>query len=180
MCLGGSCTLPLLQPITKAMRGQSTSHTLRILLAGAIIVTNSLAARIYAQGSTPWEFLGQVGQAETLSQRFGLIFVSVVMMWLYLGRLRLLLPIILLALVVLAIAKPGVRRSRLVRTGFALFIVGLLPLLVVGIFVTDNPVGLGMLFAFFSVIGLSVVFVGVIVALLKSPTTDTVARSLNP
>jgi hypothetical protein len=145
---------------------------LRTLLSGAIIVTG-LASRIYAQSSTPWEFLGQVAQAESLSQRLGLIFVSVVMMWLYLGRLRLLLPVILLALVVLAIAKPGVRRSRLVQTGFALFIFGLLPLLVVGIFVTDNPVGLGMLFAFSSVTGLSVVFVGVIVTLLKSPTTDT-------
>jgi hypothetical protein len=81
------------------MRGQSTSHTLRNLLAGAIIVTDALAARIYAQGSTPWEFLGQVGQAETLSQRLGLIFIAVVMMWLYLGRLRLLLPVILIALV---------------------------------------------------------------------------------
>lgn len=158
------------------MRGQSTSHTLRNLLAGAIIITDALTVRIYAQGSTPWEVLGQVGQAETLSQRLGLIFIAVVMMWLYLGRLRLLLPVILIALVVLAIAKPAVRRSRLVQTGFAFFLLGLLPLLVVGIFVTDNPVGLGMLFAFFSVIGLSVVFVGVIVTLLKSPTTDTQSR----
>lgn len=155
------------------MSGQSTSHTVRTLLAGAIIVTNALAARIYAQGSMPWELLGQVGQAETLSQRLGLIFIAVVKMWLSLGRLRLLLPVILIALVVLAMAKVEVRRSRLVQTGFALFLLGLLPLLLVGIFVTDNPVGLGMLFAFFSVIGLSVIFVGVIGTLLKSPPTHT-------
>ena len=107
------------------------------------------------------------------------VFLTIVMMWLNftaaLERLNLglLLPIILIALAALAATRPQVRRSRLVRAGFGLLLVGFVPLVVVGTFITDNPVGLGFLFAFLTPIAALLIVSGTILAIATNRTPES-------
>jgi hypothetical protein len=71
---------------------------------------------------------------------------------------------------VLALVKPEVRRSRLVRGGLVLVSVGWVALVVAGRF-NDNPLGFGFLFAFTTPLGAVMMLAGAIGALLKR--TDT-------
>ena len=113
-------------------------------------------------------FLKTFPDADTVPQRVGLIFITIVRMWLQLGPLRMLLPVALVALVALAVSKPHVRGSRLVQIGFSILLFGIVPLLLAAVLGSDNPIGLGMLFAFLTPIGLVVTVVGTTLAFLKN------------
>jgi hypothetical protein len=117
--------------------------------------------------STAWEFFAQhASQADSVTEWLSLVFLAVVLLR---GYLRVLLPVALLAVIVLAVKKPQVRRSRLVQVGFSIFTLVLLPLLWVGALVTDNPIGLGMLFALLSTIALFLIVIGAILNLRPLP-----------
>jgi hypothetical protein len=141
----------------------------RIMAIMAVLFVTLLATPLWAGTSTPWEFFRQnAAYADSVSKRLGLIFFTIVLMWLQLGSLRLLLPIALIGLAASAIRNPHVRGSRLVQIGFSIFLLGFVPLLLAGVLMTDNPIGFGMLFAFLSPIGLLVIVVGTTLALLKT------------
>jgi hypothetical protein len=118
---------------------------------------------------TPWQFFrdGMAG-ADSVSERLWIIFFTLVKLWLSLGALRMLLPVILIGLAVLAARKPQVRRSRFVQIGFAVLLVGIVPLTLAGVLGADNPIGLALLFAALTPIGLLVVAAGTVLALVKS------------
>jgi hypothetical protein len=90
----------------------------------------------------------------------------VVLAWLSIpGPVRVALLVTLGALLFFAATKPHVRKSLLVRAGFGVFLVGFIPLVVVGSFITDNPVGLGFLFAFLAPVSVLLVISGTVLAL---------------
>jgi hypothetical membrane protein len=78
---------------------------------------------------------------------------------------------VLAAPFLLALLHRRARQSRLVRTGFVLLLISILPLLLVGTFSMEanpNPVGLGLLFVFVSPIAYLLILSGAIVAVFTS------------
>src|SRR3954466_15751975 len=100
-----------------------------------------------ATDDTLWEFItNAIRHADTPGKWLALPFFTILMAYLYLPRLLLWI----VALVgVLALVRPPVRDSRLVRSGLALFVLGFAVLTVAGRF-NDNALGAGFLFAFTS------------------------------
>ena len=66
----------------------------------------------------------------------------------------------------LAVFSPAVRQSRLVRMGFGLVALGVVPLIVAGTF-TNNPLGFGFLFAFLTPVGGLLIVSGTVFALAE-------------
>lgn len=94
--------------------------------------------------------------------------LTIILAWLSIpGYVRASLLVILIGILLLA-ATPHVRRSWLVRAGFILFLVGFVPLVVVGVFITDNPIGLGFLFALLTPISMLMIISGTVVALMTN------------
>lgn len=146
----------------------------RLMVVGVVaaVFIVALFARPLADEQTPWEFFrASAARTDTAGKVAALFFFTTVLMWMNLMaalvrvRLGLLLPIVLVALAVLAAVNAQVRRSRLVRVGFGLLVAGVLPLAAVGTFGTDNPVGLGFLFAFLTPIAALLIVTGTILAL---------------
>jgi len=70
-----------------------------------------------------------------------------------------------LGLAAVTLFSPTVRRSRLARTGTGLVVLGVVPLLIAGIF-DANPLGFGFLFASLTPVGALLIVSGAIAALL--------------
>jgi hypothetical protein len=135
-------------------------HRHRIALVIQTFIVSVLSTSIYAQATaTP---------ANSISRRLGLVFITVVLMWLKLGVLRLVVPFVIVALVVLAIKNPHVRNSRLVKVGFSLVLLGFFVLFLAGILGADNAIGIGMLFAFLIPTGLFTTLIGTVLALSRN------------
>jgi hypothetical protein len=158
-------------------RGPSRGIIVVAVVAAALVV--ALFARPLPDEQTPWEFLRNgAAHADSPGKRMALVFFTIVLMWMNfmaaLARVRLglLLPIVLGALLALTLVSPRVRQSRLVRVGFGLLAVGLIPLVVVGGLITDNPVGLGFLFAFLTPIAGLLILCGTVLALTTRQSHD--------
>jgi hypothetical protein len=146
-------------------------------IVGVILIV-SMVARPLPGEQTPWEFFRDaLPHVDTFSKGLGLAFFTTVLTFMnflaLVARLRLsfLLPIALIALMLLAVFSPAVRESRLVRVGFGLVTLGVVPLLIAGTF-TDNPLGFGFLFAFLTPIGLLLIVSGAIFALATRESPD--------
>jgi hypothetical protein len=140
-----------------------------VVLAMTVLILALLATAVYAEATTPWEFFrANMDRSGSVTAKLGVIFFTLVLAWLSLGALRLLLPIVLIALVVLGVRKPEVRSSRVVQTGGSLLVLGVMPLLLAVILGADNPIGLGLLFAFLTPLGLFVAGAGTVIALAKN------------
>lgn len=143
----------------------------------AVILIVALFARPIPDESTPWEFLrNAVVHLDSAGKIAGAVFFTIVLMGMNLiatlARLRLglMLPVVLLA--ALAVMSARVRRSWLVRIGFGLGALGVVPLVIVGALITDNPVGLGFLFAFLTPIAALMILGGAVLALTTKESHD--------
>ena len=132
----------------------------RIVAAGAQTPTGR------KDDDTPWRFfLDNVRHADSLAKWLALIFFTIVLIALYASQF---LTAVLAAVGVLALFSHRVRSSRLVRGGFALVLAGLVPLVVAGRFLSDNPLGFGFLYAFTRPVAAGMMAVGAMLALLKT------------
>lgn len=150
----------------------ASTRALTVIAAIAVVLVVGLFAKPLPDEGTPWEFFrGGAAHTDSPLKLTGLVFFTIVLAGMNLmataARLRVgpLVPILIVAVAALAIVSPNVRRSRLVRAGFGLLLLALLPLAVAGSFVTDNPVGFGFLFAFLTPIGAVLIVAGAILAL---------------
>ena len=113
---------------------------------------------------TPWQFFStNVRRADSLGKWLALIFFTMVLTALYVPRL---LRGVVVLVGVLALVVPRVRHSRLVRIGFAVFLLGVVPLAVAGRLLTDNALGFGFFYAFTQPIAAVMMALGAIQALL--------------
>jgi len=156
---------------TKSMsalsRDLTRAATIGVAIGAVLIVC--MVARGMPEHETPWEFFRfALARTDSVGKAIALVFFTTVFTFMNLlaltARLRLGLPIVLLALVALAALSPAVRQSRLARCGFALVGAGVLPLVIAGRF-DNNPLGFGFLFAFLTPIGGLLIVSGVITAL---------------
>ena len=121
-----------------------------------------------AADDTLWGFISNaVKHADTPGKWLALPFFTILMAYVYLPRL---LIGIVIVVGLLALVKPRVRESRLVRSGLALFALGLAVLTVAGRF-NDNALGAGFLFALTSPIAAVMMVLGAMGALLKRSDT---------
>jgi len=112
----------------------------------------------------PWGFFSKnVMLANSLSKWLALIFFTTILTYLYFPRLVFGIVVVVAGL---ALVKPQVRHSRLVRSGLVLFLVGWAALVVAGR-VNDNPLGVGFLFAFTRPVAAAMMVLGATRALLK-------------
>lgn len=153
---------------TRAVALVSTAATLLIV---------GLFARPISDESTPWQFLhAGLAHADSVGKTAGLVFFTIVLVGMNLmaslARLRmgLVLPVVLFGAA--AVSSARVRRSRLVRIGVGLGILGVVPLVLVGTMVTDNPVGLGFLFAFLMPVAAILIISGTVLALTTHEPAD--------
>ena len=117
---------------------------------------------------TLWGFFkNSIRHADTPGKWLALPFFMMLMAYVYLPRLSLGIVVVVGGL---ALVKPQVRDSRLVRIGLALFGLGFVTLTVAGRF-NSNPLGAGFLFAFTSPLAAVMMTLGALKALLKK--TDT-------
>ena len=125
-------------------------------------------ASTLAADDTLWGFISNaIRHADTPGKWLALPFFTILMAYVYLPRF---LIGIVIVVGVLALVKPQVRASRLVRSGLALFALGLAVLTVAGRF-NDNALGAGFLFAFTSPIAAVMMMLGAAGALLKRSDT---------
>ena len=121
-----------------------------------------------AADDTLWGFISNaIKHADTPGKWLALPFFTIMMAYLYLPRF---LIGVVIVVGVLALVKPQVRDSRLVRSGLALFVLGFAVLTVAGR-VNDNSLGAGFLFAFTSPIAAVMMLLGAMGALLKRSDT---------
>jgi hypothetical protein len=126
------------------------------------------------EDDTPWRFFREnVRHADSLGHWLALFFFTMVLTALYLPRL---LNGIAIVVGVLALVKPEVRNSSLVRSGLALFFLGFVALAVAGRF-NDNPLGIGFLFAFSRPLAAVMMVLGAVQRLLKR-TDKGLARDI--
>jgi hypothetical protein len=120
--------------------------------------------RTPADDDTPWGFFSKnIKHANSLGKWLALIFFTLMLTYMYLPRL---VFGIVIVVGVLAVVKPQVRNSRLVRIGLAFFVLGFVALNVAGRF-NDNPLGFGFLFAFLSPLAAVLMMLGAVKALFK-------------
>lgn len=149
----------------------------------ALVLVVALFARPLSDESTPWEFFREgISHTDSALKASGLIVFTIVLLWMnvmaVLAKIRLgkLLPILAVALAMVAVCNSKVRKARLVRVGFVLLGIGLAPLVIVGTFVSDNPVGLGLLFAFVTPIAALLIIGGTVLALTSKEPPSTADR----
>lgn len=144
---------------TGALTGQSLTRTHTVTPT-----TASLQSPRPADDDTPWGFFRKnLEHADSLGKWLALIFFTTMLTYLYLPRLVVGLVVVV---GILALLKPAVRHSKLVRGGLALVSVGWAALAVAGRF-NDNPLGFGFLLAFTTPLGSAMMLVGAMQALLK-------------
>lgn len=128
----------------------------------------ALQPRRPSEDDTPWGFFSKnVKHADSLGKWLALLFFTTMMAYFYLPRLLFGIAIVV---GVLAMVKPQVRESRLVRIGLVLFFIGFVVLNIAGRF-TDNPLGAGFLLAFLSPVAAVIMLLGAMGALLKRSDT---------
>lgn len=138
----GSAALMVAGALSLGPRVGTLSAASHLAAPSTMTATVSLQPK---DDETPWGFfIENIGKANSLGKWLALIFFTVVLTALH---LPLLWKYIVIAVGVLALLVPRVRRSRLVLAGLALLLVGLVPLFVAGQF-NSNPLGFGFLFAF--------------------------------
>jgi hypothetical protein len=144
---------------------------------GALVIV-SMVARPLPGEDTPWEFFrNALPHIDSFGKALGLAFFTTVLTFMNFMalaarlRLSLLVPIAFIALTSLAAFNPAVRQSRLVRVGFGLVALAVLPLLIAGAF-TDNALGFGFLFAFLTPVGGLLIVGGAISALAAKHWPD--------
>jgi hypothetical protein len=158
-------------------RGMSPTNGLKraaiIVPVIGVVLIFSMVARPLPGEQTPWEFFRDaVPHIDSIGKGLALAFFTTVLTFMNFMavaaklRLSLLLPIALIALVSLAVFSPAVRQSRLVRMGFGLIALGVVPLIIAGTF-TNNPLGFGFLFAFLTPVGGLLIVSGTIFALAE-------------
>ena len=120
------------------------------------------------EDDTPWGFFRtNVKHADSMGKWLALILFTTMLTYMYLPRLVFGIVIVVGAL---ALVKPTVRQSRLVRGGLVLVSLGWVLLFVAGRF-NNNPLGFGFLFALTTPFGAAMMLLGATRALLKR--TDT-------
>jgi hypothetical protein len=141
------------------------------------IVIASMVARPVAGEETPWErFVEAVPGVDSVGGALWIVFFGTILTVMNFGALvaslglRWIFPTTVLAIVVLAVLSPAVRASWLVRTGAGVVALGVVPLLIAGLF-NDNPLGFGFLFVFLAPIGGVLILGGVMFALLAGGRT---------
>ena len=140
-----------------------------------IVLIVSMVARPLAGEQTPWEFFRDaVPHVDSIGKGLGLAFFTTILAFMNFmavaAKLRLsVLPVALIALLSLVLFSPAARQSRLVRVGFGLLALGVVPLIIAGTF-TDNPLGFGFLFAFLTPVGGLLIVGGAILALTAKPS----------
>lgn len=118
--------------------------------------------------STPWDYFREnLHYADSPLKFLALVAVTLIILHFYLGRWHLAL---LIGFGALAVLKPEIRQSRLVRIGAAVYVLTYATLRVFGAFVTDNPLGPGMLFAFSTPIAFLLMLIGSVQTFVKRDT----------
>ena len=144
---------------TAALTGQSPARTHTVTATAA-----SLQSPRPAEDDTPWGFFRKnLEHADSFGKWLALIFFTTMLTYLYLPRLVVGLVVVV---GILALLKPAVRRSKLVRGGLVLVSVGWAALAVAGRF-NDNPLGFGFLLAVTTPLGAAMMLVGAMLALLE-------------
>jgi len=151
----------------------------RVALIGLVIgvvLTACLVTRPVPGAETPWEFIRDaLPHIDSVGKAAALVFFGTVVTFMNFlaltAKLRLSLPLFLIPLMALALFSPAVRQSRLVRTGFVLAGVGVVPLLIAGRF-NNNPLGFGFLFAFLTPVAGLMIVAGIIMALTAGRAPD--------
>lgn len=146
------------------------------LVIGAVLTASMFVSGIPGEEWTPWQFVhNALPHIDTVGKALALVFFGTIVTFMnfmaLMARLRLSLPIIVVALLAVAALSPAVRQSRLVRTGAVLMGVGVLPLVIAGQF-DNNPVGLGFLFAFVTPIAGVLIVSGTLLALTDRESPD--------
>ena len=147
-----------------------TAHlgTLAPAPARAPMPSAALQPRKPSDDDTPWGFFRKnVKHADSVGKWLALLFFTTMMAYFYLPRVLIGIAIVV---GVLALVKPQVRESRLVRIGLVLFFMGLVVLGIAGRF-TDNPLGAGFLLAFLTPVAAVMMLLGAMGALLKRSNT---------
>jgi hypothetical protein len=150
---------------SSVLTGQSRTITPRADHAlSAPTQTPAAQPRSPADDDTPWGFFSKnIKHANSLGKWLALIFFTLMLSYMYLPRL---VFGIVIAVGALAVVKPQVRNSRLVRIGLAFFVLGFVALNVAGRF-NDNALGAGFLFALTSPLAAVLMLLGAVKALLK-------------
>ena len=143
-----------------------------------VILIVSMVARPLPGEETPWEFVvDNLPRIDSFGKVLGLAFFAIILTFMNamalaaVFRLGVLVPVVFIALVLMAVFSPVVRESRLVRAGFGLVALGVVPLWVAGMF-SNNPLGFGFLFAFLTPIGGLLIVGGAILALTAGQSID--------
>lgn len=149
------------------MRDLTRVAVIGLVIGGVLIAC--LVIRPVPGEETPWEFIRDaLPHIDSAGKAAALVFFGTIATYQnFLALTRKLgvgLPVLVIAFMALALFSPAVRQSRLVRTGFVLAGVGVVPLLVAGQF-NNNPLGFGFLFAFLTPIAGLMIVAGIIMAL---------------
>ena len=144
-----------------------------------VILIVCMVARPMPGEQTPWEFfLDAVPHIDSIGKGLALAFFTTTLTFMNFMaviakfRLSVLLPVVLIALASSAVFSPAVRQSRLVRVGFGLVALGVVPLIIAGRF-TNNPLGFGFLFAFLTPVGGLLIVSGAIFALAATQSPES-------
>lgn len=157
--------------IAIALLASSMGHTSvgnRAFPVSAPIERSIQTPRAPAGSDSPWSFFKEnVRHADSVGKWLALIVFTVLLASMY---AVLWFDAAIVLVVVLAAVSPRVRDSRLVRTGFGVFLVGVLPLVAAGLF-NDNPLGFGFLFTFCRPVAAILMSTGAAFALLRRPAS---------
>ena len=125
------------------------------------------------EDDTPWGFFREhVKRADSLGKWLSLIVFTIALTYFYIPRL-LIGSVVVVG--VLALIKPQVRHSRLVRSGLVLVLLGFVAL-AVGSRFTDNPVGAGLLLSFTTPLGAMMMVLGAMQVFLEGAMKKTDKR----
>jgi hypothetical protein len=134
-----------------------------------IVAIHVCAATAFAQDDTAWGFFREnISKADSISKWIALFFFTVVLLWFDMARFPWLVPVAVVPVLILAVALPRVRSSRLVRGGFVLLLLGWTPLLVASALGENNALGAGFVFAFAMPLGFLALVIGTLAAVFSS------------